>query len=155
MTQIKFEFEDLNSDHPPDTNVWHDLYLKAFPHPDEQEPWEAFRQVLQMNGDPDVQARFGPYHYSTIAIRDSATRRIVGGLAFSVTTSKAHVAAGFAASVQIIFLFTDYGVRGHLLTKRETLLAVIQQRALTAFPSFETHGASKIAIFFEANNPLD
>lgn len=146
-----FVFEELRREDVPRLREIYEVYRTSFPHPDEQEPFEAFRQILSLNEDMDVQRRFGPYREFVLAITRSGSREIVGGLVIGITTSPDHLRAGFAASVQAIYFFLDKPYRKYLTP--EPVKAEIRRRALETFPPPADAPGREVAVFFEANNP--
>jgi hypothetical protein len=104
-------FEKLNRDDLPRLEAIYEVYKTSFPHPDEQEPFEAFLRILDLNGDREIQERFGPYIEFVLALTRQSTREIVGGLVIGVTSGPEHLQAGFASSVQTISEIRDSGSR--------------------------------------------
>ncbi|MGH6871127.1 MAG: hypothetical protein ACREHE_06440 [Rhizomicrobium sp.] len=153
MARATYEFKDIRIPDAALLAEWYRLYKAAFPHPDEQEPIEFFRQNLVMNGDRELQSRFGPYREFVVAMRDTATGEVVAGLNFGVTTSEAHRAAGVAASVHVVFLFIAPEHRDRISGRRKFQDA-IREHALAAVAEWG-QPAGEICTFFEVNNPLD
>jgi hypothetical protein len=146
-----FVFEALRREDTPRLHEIYQVYRTSFPHPDEQEPFEAFRQILDLNEDEEVQQKFGPYRELVLAITRDGSREIVGGLVIGITTSPDHLNAGFASSVQAIYFFLDKPYRRHLTPA--TVKTEIRKWALETFPPPEGTIDSEVAVFFEANNP--
>lgn len=166
MTLPAFDFEELTLHQTASLNALYRLYCRNFPLPDEQESLENFRRCLELNDDEAVQRRYGPYHEYYLALRRWNAKQgkydeIAGGLIFGVTTSPEHWRHGFLCSVQAIYLFreTDEPVKRFLVTRRAWLEEAIAGFARKAcqLPRFRQAApdpaASRIAMFFEVNNP--
>lgn len=142
------------------------LYCQNFPLSDEQESEENFRRCLELNDVAAVQAAYGPYHEYYLVIRswnDERARfdRIVGGLIFGVTSSPQHLSHGFLCSVQAIYLFRqgDPELKEFLYKNKELVESTLVDLArkacwLDRFAHMIGEStATRVAIFFEANNP--
>ncbi len=147
-----FVFEELGLVDAARLKETYEVYKTSFPHPDEQEPFHAFVKILALNDDKAVQQRFGPYREVVIAITPRSTGEIVGGLVIGITSSPEHLAAGFVASVQAIYLFVYKDWRKYLVARN--VVNEIHRYAIAAFPPPADFAGNDIAIFFEANNPV-
>lgn len=147
-----FVFEELGLVDAARLHDIYEVYKTSFPHPDEQEPFHAFVKILALNSDQAIQHQFGPYREIVLAISPRSTGQIVGGLVIGVTSGPEHLTAGFAASVQAIYLFVYRDWRKYLVPR--DVINEIHRHALMAFPPPPDFAGNDIAIFFEANNPV-
>lgn len=150
---MKLEFRALAASDEAGLKEFYKLYQTSFPLADEQEPIEGFERVLEMNDDPRIQERLGPYHEFIITIHDPASHAMVGGLVLGVSTGPEHEKAGLAASVQGIYLFLDRQFREKHPLGTASLVPEIEHWARTAFESRAQSRSTEVAIFLEVNNP--
>jgi hypothetical protein len=145
-------FQEIVSYNSPEFNQLYKLYEQAFPLEDEREPPEAFEQILALNNDQRIQSLYGRYREVVTTIRLGQEGKVIGGVIFGITTSKAHIDSGIPASVQAIYVFLSSDYRG-----------IIPMRAITDYckkTALETFGRDyhlpmrDPLIFFEVNNPL-
>jgi hypothetical protein len=142
--------EELNPHDKAAFEAFYSLYETCFPMADEREPPEAFDEIFSSNQDIRTQERYGPYREFVAVVRLWTTGPVIGGHVFGVVTSPEHLAAGFPASIQVIYTFLHKDYRGLVPTRM-----VINYSKAVALKTFPT-GAISLAdpiIFFEVNNP--
>jgi GNAT superfamily N-acetyltransferase len=145
-------FEEITSQGSPLFEAFLALYEAAFPIADEREPPEALEAILALNSNLAVQVTDGPYREAVFAIRAWAGGPVIGGHIFGMTTSDAHRAAGYAASVQAIYAFLHPRMRGQV-----PMRLLVEHARRTATDTFALPGAairSPPPVLLEVNNPL-
>ncbi|HEY2011662.1 MAG TPA: hypothetical protein VGH23_21910 [Rhizomicrobium sp.] len=159
-------YTELTINDRQDLHEWYRIYALCFPDPNEREEEAQFHNILHMNDDARLQAEIGPWQEAIFAIRDGATGRIIGGLNFGITyhspkrAAKASVTRGFAATVQVPFLFADpaFRDRAHdatLVLKPPAVLRTIRDWIDSKLMEFGASAPDKdILLFFEANDPI-
>jgi hypothetical protein len=102
---------------------FYDLYGRVFTLPEEREPVEGFRTVLELNARPQVQRDFGPLEERITLAMETGTGRVLGATNY-ILYAYPHGAFDYAASCQLNFICVDedtrgQGIAGHLLARLE------------------------------------
>ncbi|WP_114241016.1 helix-turn-helix domain-containing protein [Dyella sp. C9] len=141
---MRLELRDI--DGASTLDAWFAIYEQNFPLLEERESRDGFAAVLRLNDEPSVQHAMGPWREFVLGIYHDD--ELVGGLVFGATASATHRSAGYGASVQIIYLFNQLSVRGHL--RFGSVMAAMEARVRGHYRLGPTE---RIAYFFEANQP--
>ena len=116
-------FRKILSPTDPALPDFYSLYSAIFTLPEEREPIEGFQQVLRLNGDATVQAKFGPLSEEILLAIDRASGAVIGAANY---ITYRYPGSGFeiAVSCQLNFLcvaaaWRNRGIAGQLLEQLE------------------------------------